>query len=266
MKMTMETSEKGALAADGNAWLKCAIALRVAEPSTPLPGQTPRKELPGPHELLTKLTEDFLPRPSPSLVAQIVKYSTLHTNPAKSSRQRYGIRDAAAAVQPQGGGVPMELRRLVSCIISTLLTVLTMTTRALAQTPGSLSSTASVTSTPAGAITVVAVVMGTLVVLGIGVKLYDLKRKREEDACALQARLSDAFLGDPSLVRLPVTASVHMPVWRRSPPVIEIMGTVPTPELRDTAVQLVERELAGRSDAQIENRAIVDPLMLKRVA
>ena len=55
--------------------------------------------------------------------------------------------------------------------------------------------------------------------VGIAVKIYDAKRKRDEQGVALQARLSDALLLTPSLIRMPVVASVHMPLpAQRAPP------------------------------------------------
>jgi hypothetical protein len=104
-----------------------------------------------------------------------------------------------------------------------------------------------------------------LLIVGIAVKLYDVRRTREDEGAALQARLSDALLLDPRLSGVLVVASVHMPLWRGSPPVVELTGAVARPETREIALQLVERELAG-SDARIEDRVVVDPWTFKRVA
>jgi hypothetical protein len=42
--------------------------------------------------------------------------------------------------------------------------------------------------------------------------------------------------------------------------VVEIAGTVPTPEVRDTAIRLIERELSRiRPDARTEDRVVIDP-------
>jgi hypothetical protein len=48
-------------------------------------------------------------------------------------------------------------------------------------------------------IIVVAAMLTLVVLLGIAVKLYDLKRKRDEEAVAAQARVSDALLMDSAL-------------------------------------------------------------------
>ena len=73
----------------------------------------------------------------------------------------------------------------------------------------------------AGLVGIVGVLLALFVAVGIAVKAYDAKRKREEQGVALQARLSDALLLTPSLIRMPVVASVHMPLRRSSPPVVE---------------------------------------------
>ena len=84
---------------------------------------------------------------------------------------------------------------------------------------------------------------------------------------ALQARISDALLLEPSLARLPITAFASGSPWRRSRMVIAIRGPVPTPELRAAVMRLVERELSNRQPgARAEDRLVIDPLMDKHVA
>src|SRR3989454_3573022 len=97
-------------------------------------------------------------------------------------------------------------------------------------------------------------------VIGVVVKLFDLKQKRESEAVQLQAQLSDALLREPSLAGLPLTPTVHVPMWRGTPATIELMGRVPTPELKDTVLRIVRDEAARiRSDVQIEDRLSVVP-------
>jgi len=125
-------------------------------------------------------------------------------------------------------------------------------------------------ATPEGAgarIAAIAVPLLLLIIIVACVKLYDLKRKRDEEAMSLEARISDALLIDPALTGFPVVATVHMPPLRRSEPVVEITGTVPTTGLRETAVDIVNRECSIHgAHAQIEDRVAVDPLVLARVA
>lgn len=114
--------------------------------------------------------------------------------------------------------------------------------------------------------TVVAMMLILVVLLGFAVKLYDLKRKREEDAVAAQSRISDALLMDSALAGLPLTPTAHLPLWKGSPLVLEIKGAVPSPELREAAVEVAKREIArSRPDFRIENRISVDPGVLSHV-
>jgi hypothetical protein len=64
---------------------------------------------------------------------------------------------------------------------------------------------------------------------------------------------------------MPVVASVHMPLRRGSPPVVELKGTVLTPDAREIAVHVVQRELAG-INAQLEDQIVVDPQGVRKVA
>ena len=69
---------------------------------------------------------------------------------------------------------------------------------------------------------VIVLLLGLLVLVGVGVKLYDLKRKREAEGVHVQAQVSDALLRDPSLFGLAVTPTAHVPWcgcsahWERS--------------------------------------------------
>lgn len=116
-------------------------------------------------------------------------------------------------------------------------------------------------------IMVVTTMLLMVVVLGAAVKLFDLKRKREDEAVAAQARVSDALLMDSTLAGLPLTPTAHLPLWKGSPLVIEITGAVPRPELREAAVDVAKREVGrSRSDFRIEDRIAVDPAALGRAA
>src|SRR5262245_43677465 len=78
-----------------------------------------------------------------------------------------------------------------------------------------------------------------LVIVGIGVKLYDLKRKRETEAVHLQAQVSDALLRDPALFGLAVTPTAHVPLWSGTPVRLEVTGRVPSPETRERALRII---------------------------
>jgi hypothetical protein len=106
-----------------------------------------------------------------------------------------------------------------------------------------------------------------LLLVGAGVKIYDLKRRRDEDAVAIQARISDALMVEPSLARFPLTPTVGIPLWRRGPMMVEVAGSVPLPELRQAAVDLVLREaLRTGGTCNLKDRISVDPALLRRAA
>ena len=114
---------------------------------------------------------------------------------------------------------------------------------------------------------VILLLLGLLVIVGIGVKLYDLKRKREAEGVQLQAQISDALLRDPGLFGLAVTPTAHVPWWSGTPVHLEVVGRVPTPEARERALRLVEAEARQiRSDVEIADRLQVDAAVGARVA
>jgi len=113
---------------------------------------------------------------------------------------------------------------------------------------------------------VIVLLLGLLVLVAVGVKLYDLKRKREAEGVHLQAQVSDALLRDPSLFGLAVIPTAHVP-WSGTPVRLEVVGRVPTSEARDRVVALVEGEVRQlRSDVEIDDRLQVDPTAGIRVA
>jgi hypothetical protein len=57
-----------------------------------------------------------------------------------------------------------------------------------------------------------------------------------------------------------------MPLRRSSPPRVELTGTVPTAEARETARRVVQRELDG-INADFEDKIVVDPQQrVRRIA
>jgi hypothetical protein len=116
-------------------------------------------------------------------------------------------------------------------------------------------------------VSVLVLLFGLLVIVGVGVKLYDLKRKREAEGVHLQAQVSDALLRDPSLFGLAVTPTAHVPWWSGTPVQLEVVGRVPTAEARDRVVRLVEQEARQvRPDVQLVDRLQVDATAGIRVA
>lgn len=121
----------------------------------------------------------------------------------------------------------------------------------VSQTPGATPNVAP--RDTVGTLAVVAVVAGLLIIVGIGMKMFDLKRKREAEAVQLQAQLSDALLREGGLT---ITPTAHIPLWAGGPVTVELSGPAPTsPEGREAALQLVEREAARiRPDVRVIDR------------
>ena len=132
-----------------------------------------------------------------------------------------------------------------------------------AVTPG---STPDFGAVDAGLVPIAAVVLLVLIVWS-AVKLYDRSRKRDEEAVALQAKISDALMVEPSLSGLPLTPTVRMSLWRHDPVMIELSGSVPRPALRQAAIDVVLREVEsiGKSCA-LQDRIAVTSARLGRAA
>lgn len=137
-------------------------------------------------------------------------------------------------------------------------------------TPQAPAPSPSAGATQSGAMTtvvVVASVIAVLVVLGVLIKLLDLKRKRDGEAIVVQARISDAILRDPRLFSLAITPTAHVPLWTGSPVTVDLTGHVPSEDLRRSAVEMVEREAAQLgSDIRIESKITVEPAMARQSA
>jgi len=158
----------------------------------------------------------------------------------------------------------MSRIHIPSCIAA-LLAVLGVRGAAAQAQGGGSTTTGTSSSDWGGGVAVVVSVLILLVAVGAVVKLYDLKRKREEAAWALQAQISDSLLLDRSLVGLPI-AVTGAGGWRPSPLVVAITGSVPTPEVRASVMQRVEAELARRHPgARAEDRLLVDPRLVDRM-
>lgn len=134
------------------------------------------------------------------------------------------------------------------------------------QAPG---QTPETTATSGAMTTVVVVALGiaVLVIIAALAKMADLRRKRETEAVVIQSRISDAILRDPGLFSFPITPTARVPLWKGSPVTVEVAGQVPSEDIRQAALRLVEREAAQvRPDVLIESRVGVVPTMVQRSA
>lgn len=160
------------------------------------------------------------------------------------------------------------MRSLALCRLVGLAAVLAPAVAWAQAAPVTPPPTASTTAAgTAGAITMLGLILGLLVIVGLGVKLYDLKRKREADAVHLQAQVSDALLREQALFGMPITPTAHVPFFSGSPAVIEVTGHVPSSEAREAAMRLIRAEAARiRPDFTIEDRLAVDASSARRAA
>lgn len=92
----------------------------------------------------------------------------------------------------------------------------------------------------------------------VGVRLLDLRRRRQDDAIRLESQIAEALLRDATLGRLPLAPEAHVPFWRGSPSRLALRGEVPRQELRDAAIRLAQREAAQiRPGVRVEDRITV---------
>jgi hypothetical protein len=115
-------------------------------------------------------------------------------------------------------------------------------------------------SGPGGTLVVAGIVVALLLMLGVWVKLYDAKRRRDAEAAHVQARVSDVLAQDPRFRGTAVLATARASVWPRTPLTLVVSGEVPTPGLREAAIHLACAEAARiGSEIRIEDRVMVLP-------
>jgi hypothetical protein len=86
------------------------------------------------------------------------------------------------------------------------------------------------------------------------------RRKRFEDAVILQSQLTDALAREDRLSGLHITPKAHVSGWRQAHVAIEVAGEVPTPELRETVMQIARTEARRlRPDVVPEDRLFIVP-------
>lgn len=108
------------------------------------------------------------------------------------------------------------------------------------------------------------VLLAAMIAVG---KVYDLSRKREARARLLEARISDSLLADPLLSRLPVVPTVSIPLWRGSPVLIAMAGSVPRSQLRHAVLQVALREaMRSARSYRLEDRIMIEPATARRAA
>jgi hypothetical protein len=155
-------------------------------------------------------------------------------------------------------------------IVSGVGAVAAFVREAAAQAPPSAVTPAPSAATPGdnSGILMALALMGVLLLLvGIGVKVWDAKRKREAEAVQLQSQISDALLREQDFFGLAITPTVHAGLRREAPMLIEVAGQAPSTALRDVALRVVRDEAARMGVVyQIVDRIEIRPEVARRSA
>jgi len=118
-----------------------------------------------------------------------------------------------------------------------------------------------------GVIPLLAFLVGLALLVGFTVKVIDRKRRREEEAVLVQAKVSDALLTDPTVNSLPVTVTAHAPFWNGSPITVDVVGRVARPDQREAVIRRVTREVETiRPDYRLVDRLGIEPAFVARAA
>jgi hypothetical protein len=105
-------------------------------------------------------------------------------------------------------------------------------------------SAVDLTTRRAMAVTGGIIVVVLLLVIGVGIPLFELSGRRKDVAERLQRSMSERLRS--AVDGLPLTVVAHVPESRRSCIVVEIGGSVPTEEVRATVLRAVRHEVARR--------------------
>jgi hypothetical protein len=118
-----------------------------------------------------------------------------------------------------------------------------------------------------GVLIALALMGAMLVIVGIGVKIWDLKRKREAEAVHLQSQLSDALLREADFFGLAITPTVHASMRKSGPMIIEVTGQAPSESVRNAALRVIQDEASRvTTNFEIVDRIEVRPDAVRRVA
>jgi hypothetical protein len=107
----------------------------------------------------------------------------------------------------------------------------------------------------------VGIIVGVAGVTTIGVILLEAQRRRDRRAVAFQDRIAGPIARELGQTGVSVLPTVRLPLWSAPtrPAVIQLTGQVPSPDLRDRVVRLVEREAMRLRYFRIEDRIRVAP-------
>ena len=105
------------------------------------------------------------------------------------------------------------------------------------------------------------VVVGVALVTALGVLVLEAQRRRDQRAVAFQDHLAEPILRELGQAHVSVLPTVRIPLLKGAtrPAVIQLTGQVPTRDIRDRVVRLVEREAGRLQYFRIEDRIRINP-------
>ena len=155
-------------------------------------------------------------------------------------------------------------------VVSGLAAVLAFAREVVAQAappPASPMPSPTATGDSAGVLVAFALMGALLLIVGVGVKIWDAKRKREAEAIHLQSQLSDALLREADFFGLAITPTVHASLSKNTPMIIEVTGQAPSDSVRSAAMRAVHQEASRmRTDFELVNKIELRPDLVRRIA
>ena len=105
------------------------------------------------------------------------------------------------------------------------------------------------------------VVVGVTVMTVVAVLVLEAQRRRDQSAAAFQDRLAEPILRELGQANVAILPTVRIPLWKAAtrPAIIELTGQVPSVDLRNRVVRLVEREAGRLRYYRIEDRIRIAP-------
>jgi hypothetical protein len=100
------------------------------------------------------------------------------------------------------------------------------------------------------------VVVGVGIVTSVGILLLEAQRRRDQRASAFQNLLAEPIAHELDVAGVSVLPTVRIPLWKAStrPAEIQLTGQVPSREIHDRVIRLVEREASRLRYFRIEDR------------
>jgi hypothetical protein len=100
------------------------------------------------------------------------------------------------------------------------------------------------------------VVVGVGIVTTVGILLLEAQRRRDQRASAFQNLLAEPIAHELDVAGVSVLPTVRIPLWKAStrPAEIQLTGQVPSREIHDRVIRLVEREASRLRYFRIEDR------------